>query len=549
MPVSKLPPILACALAAGSFGCNPTSGDPGDYQIKGSGTKSDSSVEAVFVNFEFDGEVFTNFAFSPRSAIDDQLLYTIGHLNGTDSNGVGRLDKVEITDIETFEQPDGSTRITYHAVLPAAWGHPDDVPETHTFQLPRDISFAGQEAFTEKYKDSCVDRFAHDVDAGIMWYYYRPHAFGCTIDPADVVTFEADVSLSSTNTTGKFPEYHKVWEDDALEIVAIFGKNEEGATSGDPGISAYNEFNRSIQDELSAFGFTSEPADVSRFPGVDAPDVTYSATLPGGKTVQVTAILIDSVQAAGSDFNARYASLTPTADLISYAGHSGLGANIRALARKGSWKTGQYVVIYMGGCDTYAYVDSALADAHIAVNADDPNGTKYMDIITNAQPAFFHENSNTIMRFVRGLMSHDDPQTYEQMFTGVDDFQVILVSGEEDNAFVPGGMGGTVVDNWGGFDTAGTIARNAEDHFVMPAAADGDKLAAGTYVFELTGNSDADLYVRIGAAPDTRSYDCRPFLNGSFETCRVELNSPAAIHVMVRGWNSSSDYELSAARE
>ena len=549
MHIFKRSPILAGALVAGAIACNSPAGDPGDYQIKGSGTKSDSSVEAVFVNFEFDGEVFTNSSFRPRSAIDDQLLYTIGHLNGTDSNGVGRLDKVEITNIQTEPQADGTTRITYHAVLPAAWGHPDNVPEKHTFRLPRDISFAGQEAFTEKYKSSCVDRFAHDVDAGIMWYYYRPLAFGCTIDPADIVTFEADVSLSSINTTGKFPEYHKVWEDDTLQIVAIFGKNEEGATSGDAGISAFNQFNRAVRDELSPFGVTTMPADVPSFPGVDVPDVTYSATLPDGKKVEVTALLIDGVRVAGPEFDARYASLTPTADLIAYAGHSGLGANIRALARKGSWETGQYVVIYMGGCDTYAYVDSALADAHSDVNADDPTGTKYMDMITNAQPAFFHENSNTIMRFVRGLMSHDDPQTYEQMFTGVDDFQVILVSGEEDNEFVPGGSDGTVVDNWGGLETSGTIARDAEDRLVAPAASEGDKLAAGTYVFELTGTDDADLYVRIGAEPTTGSYDCRPFLNGSFETCRVELNSPAAIHVMVRGWDASSSYELTATRE
>jgi hypothetical protein len=214
------------------------------------------------------------------------------------------------------------------------------------------------------------------------------------------------------------------------------------------------------------------------------------------------------------------------------------------MARKGDWQTGQYAMVYMGGCDTYAYVDSALADAHADANADDPTGTKYMDIITNAQPAFFHENPNTMMGFVRGLMSYDDPKTFEQMFANVDDFQVILVSGEEDNVFVPGGgTGGSVVDNWQGVDDAKTIARNAETRHVLPG--DDSLLAAGTYVFELSGTNDADLYVKIGSAPTTSSYDCRPYLNGSQETCVVELTSPAAVHVMVRGWASSSDYQLS----
>ena len=547
LPASFLAAGLTAGLAITGCGLSDSS-NPEDYRVKGSSTKSDSSVEAVFVEFEFDGVAFANSSFNPRSAIDDQLLYTIGHLNGRDSNGVGRLDKVEITDIQT-ESVDGMTRITYHAVLPAAWGFPNNVPSKHTFRLPKNISFSGQEAFTDKYKEDCVDRFAHDVDSGIMWYYYRPLAFGCTIDDEDVVEITADVSLSSVNTTGKYPEYDKIWEDDVLNIVAIFGKNEEDSTSnGDAGIAAFNSFNRSIKNELSGLSVTTEPASVPFSPGHDMPDVTYTASLPDGKTVVVTALLIDGVRVAPQSFTDRYEALTRTADLIAYMGHSGLGANIRALARKGDFQTGQYTVVYMGGCDTYAYVDSALADAHAAVNPDDPNGTKYMDIVTNAQPAFFHENPNTMMQFVRGLMAHDNPKTYEQMFANVDDFQVILVSGEEDNVFVPGGGGGgDVVANWGGFDSgASTITRNAEDRF---AAANGQKLAAGTYVFELTGNSDADLYVRIGSAPTTTDYDCRPFLGGSFETCVVELSSPAPIHFMVRGWNSSSDYELTGRKQ
>ena len=513
-----------------------------DYQIKGSQTKDDSSVEAVFVNFEFDGELLTSSSFNLRGAIDDQLLYTIGHMNGHDSNGVGRLDKVEITDIKS-ENVNGMTRVTYHAVLPAAWGHPDDVPDTHVFRLPKDISFSGQEAFTEKYKEDCVDRFAHDVDTGIMWYYYRPNRSGCTVDADDVVSITADVTLSPTNTTGKYPEYQKIWEDDALRVIAIFGKNEEDATSNDAGISAYNNFTRAIKSELGGFDLVTTPASVPFSPGNDMPDTTYTATLPDGKTVEVVALLIDGVRVAGPEFDARYESLTGNADLISYSGHSGLGANIRAMARKGDWQTGQYSVVYMGGCDTYAYVDSALVDARAAVNADDPTGTKYMDIITNAQPAFFSENPKTVMSFVRGLLSHEDPQTYEQMFANVDDFQVILVSGEEDNVFVPGGGGdGTVVDNWQGLDDDGKLARNEESRYVAPEA---DKvLAAGRYVFQIEGTSDADLYVKIGSEPTTSSYDCRPYLSGSHEECVVELSSPSTIHVMVRGYASSSDFVL-----
>ncbi|WLQ16613.1 M28 family metallopeptidase [Hahella aquimaris] len=62
----------------------------------------------------------------------------------------------------------------------------------------------------------------------------------------------------------------------------------------------------------------------------------------------------------------------------------------------------------------------------------------------------------------------------------------------------------------------------------------------------MTGTNDADLYVRFGAAPTTRNYDCRPYKGGSDETC--DLKVPAGqeeAYVMVRGYSSAtSNYNL-----
>jgi len=197
----------------------------------------------------------------------------------------------------------------------------------------------------------------------------------------------------------------------------------------------------------------------------------------------------------------------------------------------------------MNGCDTYAYVDGFLAQARAAINPDDPAGTKYMDIVTNAMPAFFHSDSNATMALVRGLLSYQSPLTYEKMFTQIDRSQVVLVSGEQDNVFVPGGGGGGGGDsNWGGLTRSGTVSKNQEDRIATPL------LAAGTYLFELSGSSDADLYVRVGQAPTTTLFDCRPFKAGSSEVCEVSLSSAAVVHVMVRGWATSSSFTLEGSK-
>jgi hypothetical protein len=354
-----------------------------------------------------------------------------------------------------------------------------------------------------------------------------------------VVKTTASATLSPNNTTGMFPEYNKVWEDGSLNVVAIFGKYEDGATSSDAGIDGYNAFVASMKTELSRYTVVSTPATVPTSPGVSATDIEWNATLPNGKKIKVNALLTDNVRTAlgTTAFRTRYENLSTRADFIVYNGHAGLGANVRALARAGKWVTGQYLIMFENGCDTYAYVDGSILTAHAAVNSDDPAGTKYVDVINNGMPAFFSSMPGATMAMFRGLANADAPKTYEQIFANVDRSQVVMVTGEQDNVFTPGGGGQP--EAWAGLRGSGTLAKNAVQKFSTPT------LDAGTYSFEMTGTSDADLYVRVGSEPTTATYDCRPYKSGSNETCEVRLPSPAKIFVNVRGYaTTSSTFDL-----
>jgi hypothetical protein len=142
------------------------------------------------------------------------------------------------------------------------------------------------------------------------------------------------------------------------------------------------------------------------------------------------------------------------------------------------------------------------------------------------------------LALVNGLLSFDAPRTYEQIFADIDSAEVVLVSGEEDNTYQPGGDVGEPTDEAWTLSQSGMVARGEENRFESPV------LPAGRYDFQLSGTSDADLYVRIGTEPDAQLYDCRPFNAGSNESCSVTLSSPAVIHGMVRGYAQSSEYEL-----
>jgi hypothetical protein len=429
-PAAALVPLLAFFLAAA--GCAAPTRDAASSE-----EDEYTSASARLLDFELDGEVFTEGG-DPEATIRDQMLFTIGQLNGR--TGVGRLDKLELSNVRT--EPSGElTRVTYHAKLPVSMAKDTRFGRSYTLLLPKRADWPGQEAFYAKYGNggrggACVDWSAHDLETGIFWYYYRPEQRGCALDDADVVEARASIRVSPENQKNKYPEYDAIWKDDILDVVAIYGKVEDGTTTErDRGIWSHNHFISTMRRELPSAVVT--PANTPDRPGIDFPDVTIESTLGNGKKVRLTSFLVDNVREGGAEFERRYNELSSDADVIVYNGHAGLGQNVRALARMGTFKPGKYQIIYMNGCDTFAYVDGHLAESRAALNPDDPAGTKYMEIITNSMPPSWDSLPINTMSLVRDLMKLEAPQKYVDILGRFDQSGFVVVTGDEDNVFSP----------------------------------------------------------------------------------------------------------------
>jgi hypothetical protein len=104
-----------------------------------------------------------------------------------------------------------------------------------------------------------------------------------------------------------------------------------------------------------------------------------------------------------------------------------------------------------------------------------------------------------------------------------------------------GSSGFNLTASWLGFDFSSTLASGQQKHYITP------ELPAGQYRFTLSGSGDADLYLRVGAQPDTSSFDCRPYESDSEEECVITITDPARLHAMVRGYAASSQYTLKAS--
>jgi len=508
--------LLFAALAASSlFGCA-VAADHGDGD-------EDEAVEyeqpfvsdvATLMNFEFDGEIVGSSATNLTGQIRAQLMFTVGHFNG--EPGVARLDRLKLTNVT--RSTTGVLR--YHAKLPVAWGSKVNLPTAYVLTLPKRVDATGQQMFLEKYSGTCNDG-EHGANLNNYWYHYRPKADGCAIDAADAMTVTAKVTVSRENTVAKYPEYHKVWEDSALTVLSVFGKYEEGATtSADAGVAAYEEFQRAVR---AAFPTATQNGS--------GDDITFEAELGGGRRLQIVALLVDNVRTAGAAFDARYAELTPGADIILYNGHAGLGANVRALSAKGRYFPGKYQIFFLNGCDTFAYLDNALATARASLNPDDPNGTKYMDIVTNAMPAYFSDMSDASMAMITALANPTAPKSYGTIFRDVSRSQVVVGTGEEDNVFSPARR----INHAGVFHADGAVLDEQSVSYRT------EVLPAGKYVFAMTPEGsapggDADLFLRVGTAPTaTSTYKCKSYIYNSNERCAITLTASSRVYMIAKG--------------
>ncbi|WP_411744109.1 M20/M25/M40 family metallo-hydrolase [Reinekea sp.] len=103
-----------------------------------------------------------------------------------------------------------------------------------------------------------------------------------------------------------------------------------------------------------------------------------------------------------------------------------------------------------------------------------------------------------------------------------------------------GNMSDTPPDPEPGTDVTETftasVARNQEAPFGPISAA-----ANSSVSVTMTGSNDADLYVRVGSAPTTSNYDCRPYKSGSAEQCTVTVGSnDSEVYIMARGYSQAA---------
>ena len=387
-----------------------------------------TSNDGTPLEFRFSGEVEARAGDSARHAIASQLQYMQGMLT-TAVQANGQANMATLKNVQETVSGD-KKKITYEASLAVIWQKDRATPGSYDLVLPRDITALGP--FNSKYDGKCGrNEYGQDT----FWHDFNPLMTGCTFDDVDVIRARATVQAHPQTTQGKFPEYDKIWADDSLDVVAVFGiiasntPTDEGARTRE---KLLGEVKSSLQDAVRT--------DAAAMPGVIAEStVSGTITFEGRpRKVNVTGFLVQEAASAGAAFAGRYGELTAKADVVIYEGHSGLGKNINALARSMGATAQKYQLVYLYGCQTLAYLGPDMHEKRIALNgaASDPEGTKYLDVIATALPAY-GDNGRSTLGLYRAVLDTRTPKTFNDLIRGISELHLTTVFGEHDNTFQP----------------------------------------------------------------------------------------------------------------
>lgn len=388
-----------------------------------------TSNVADILDFTFDGEVLADDSVTTRRSVVRQILYAQGILR-TGSDASGHVGNVGLAKMKEMKVTDDKKVVRYTASLPVAWPKKAPMPSTYELQLPRDATTLAR--FNQKYDGYC-GRSEHGQE--YFWHEWNPRARDCRVDPSDVIRVRATVARHVEPEGTKYPEYDRIWEDGRLDVVAMFGVIE----SNDPNDWGYTEAQRFVDWSTQQL----DDADVvpHRAGGSIFADTTIrgKATVGGrARDVQVDVFVVGHIAQAGRDFDERYDPLSERADLILYNGHAQLGANTNALGRKGKVVPGKYQLLLLNGCESFALVDTAMTDRRRSANGpSDPDGTKFLDVITNARPGYANNLANVSYLVYKAALLADTPISYRRLIDKMPESHVVVVFGEEDNTFQP----------------------------------------------------------------------------------------------------------------
>jgi len=366
------------------------------------------------VKFSYTAEFVTddNETSAEFLAIDHaQYLFGVLHSNAMTSNygidydfveGIGSPNSRMSIRIYNFQSTsDNRTIVKYQA-----WGKmllhkdaADAILETGQLQLPLPYDMA------TIYDKKCTDY--HYFGVGDYWYFWDPLSLDkCTYlsRPPHSTLINISISPSVEVNAEITPRLDLLRADNGngkkLSLYVIHGFSESSVKRGDEGRINFNELNEYL--EKSGFEKTIARKTYTR------PLYVFTKTiqLPNGKSVDIELrhLLVEtSIESNTVSFAKFFKEAVEEGDVIVYAGHSGLGANLNIPSLEE--KAGEFVfnqqkrqIFYFDSCASYSYYLDQFSEQ---------KRKKKIDVVTNALSSTFDTSEAVLEGLLEPIFSED----------------------------------------------------------------------------------------------------------------------------------------------
>ncbi len=294
--------------------------------------------------------------------------------------------------------------------------------------------------------------FAKDyaADKSTFWYHWDTQKEGCPlVEGEHYLKVKTDLKVLDQKET-TYPEYERLMVNNTLTMTMLFGADAYGNKNWNPNDQENTDWGargyRQARSYLKQLGYADRRYEEAELRQIYNPK--NAAKLPfaeemtkelNGKKVQIRLVFLDthvSATEASEAFHYFFRRALRTDSVVLYNGHSGMGSNLdldRLEAQRG-FKipfNPNYQIVFMGSCIPYAYYSDMYFKRKIT--AQDPKGTKNLDILAYAKESYFGTKENEYL--VRALDLYaftGHKMSYQELITAtpVDLYGVL---GDEDN--------------------------------------------------------------------------------------------------------------------
>lgn len=321
------------------------------------------------------------------------------------------------------------------------------------FSLP--VPYNYDALFTRGWK-RCGDPDPEHATPGFFWYFWDPNRAGC--DHVHGVHFQEvaiQIGVPTPNETATYPEYERMIRQNngqaGLAITVAFGyvrDRENPDPDNDPDVGA-NEYRTFLKNVRRWHPWREEPIYMSEYKFSDQKNTIigrrFTANIHGVPTTLNVVINagIDQIILFAQSFAHDHEAL------FAWMGHSRVGDGFDADKFRGlmNWHPGyysvsdQYQLVYWGGCNSYSYYTLPFFGFKAYTNpAQDPKGTRNLDIIAHGLPSYFILNGVNAEAVVHAVLAWPSRTSYQKILKRIDDngdyagIRILpAVLGDEDN--------------------------------------------------------------------------------------------------------------------